>query len=127
MSEATGKSGARVFNHSLRSWYLRHPLENYLLCMYNSLNIQAPVQVCFQTQLALRDSFRTNNLPEQPEANTLIQLNKGYFHYFYIRIISANILWSAIVESSLIKRNVSSCNRPSPYHNVNMCSHTNKK
>ena len=69
-----------------------------------------------------KDSFRTKDLPEQPEANVLIQLNE-----VHIRVISANILWIAIVESSLIKRNSTSCNSSSPYDNVNMCSHTKKK
>lgn len=71
--------------------------------------------MCFQARLALRDSFRTK---DQPEANVLIQLNE-----VHIRVISANVLWIAIAECSLIKRNSSSCNISAPYDNVNMCSH----
>ena len=47
-----------------------------------------------------KESLRTKDLPEQPEANVLMQLNEAH-----IRVISANILQNAIVESSLIKRN----------------------
>lgn len=80
-----------------RSGYLRHPLYDYLLSRYNFLKYSGTRSSLFS---GMTGSFRTKDLPEQPEAYVLIQLNE-----VHIRVISANVLWTAIVESSLIKRN----------------------